>query len=136
MKRNKMLKRWAPVLVALLATTLPSLAEEPKATAKKTDDSAIAQAFRLPDWFLKNNRQEDKDNPINMDGMDRVKDLDRYSVRRLMDTLRDLRRRAYEDYVSGKKNRKWLVEKIRLVKSALKQKGVDVGGKAIDDADF
>lgn len=136
MKRNKTLKRWAPALVALIVTTLPSLAEEPKAAAPKTDDSAIAKAFRLPDWFLKNNKQDDRDRPIDMNGLDRVKDLDRYSVRRLMDTLRDLRRRAYEDYVSGKKSRKWLVEKIRLVKSALKQKGVAVGDKAIDDADF
>lgn len=135
MKRNNILKRCAPALVALIVTTLPSLAEEPKAAAKKTDDSAIAQLFRLPDWFLKNNRQEDKDNPINMDGIEGPRALGRYSIRRLMDTLRALRTQAYKDY-KDKTDRKLHVQRIGWVKSALKQKGVKVDDRAIDDPDF
>lgn len=78
----------------------------------------------------------DEDRPIDMDGMDTVGDLRDYSTRRLMDTLRDLRYRKMWDYVQGKKSQEWLTKKIKLIKGALKQRGVEVDDKPIDDEDF
>ncbi|MBI4893812.1 MAG: hypothetical protein HY821_24560 [Acidobacteria bacterium] len=79
---------------------------------------------------------DDRDRPVDMDGVDRVGQLDNYSVRRLMDTLRDLRMRKRWDYVRGKEHQAWLAEKIRLVKGALRGNGVDVPDLPIDAADF
>jgi hypothetical protein len=79
---------------------------------------------------------DDRDTPIDMDGVDTIAQLDNYSVRRLMDTLRDLRQRKRWDYVQGRAHQKWLAKKIRLVKAALGQRGVPVPGLPIDDPDF
>lgn len=81
-------------------------------------------------------RNDDDDWPIPMDDKETVGDLRNYSVRRLMDTLRALRDAKRYDYVNKKESQKWLGEKIRLVKQALKGKGVDVEDLPIDDPDF
>jgi hypothetical protein len=58
-----------------------------------------------------------------------------YSIRRLMDTLRDLRYRKMWDFVQGQKSQDWLNKKIRLVKAALRQRCVTVDDKSIDTLD-
>ena len=78
----------------------------------------------------------DPDKPLDMNLFDTVGSLEHVSVRVLLDTLRDVRYRKGWDYVGDKLYQAWLGKKIRLVKAALKSKGIDVDDKAIDDPDF
>ena len=78
----------------------------------------------------------DPDKPLDMNLFDTVGSLEHVSPRILLDTLKDLRYRKCWDYVGDKLYQAWLGEKIRLVKAALKSKGIDVDDKAIDDPDF
>lgn len=75
---------------------------------------------------------DDQDHPIDMNGIDTIGDLENYSTRRLMDTLRDLRARKLYSYSQGNTDTDWLDKKIRLVKAALKQRGVDVAHTLVD----
>lgn len=74
---------------------------------------------------------DDRDHPIPMDGIDTVGDLENYSIRRLMDTLRDLRQRKLWS-TEQHSNTDWLDEKIKLIKRAIKQRGIDPGNSLID----
>lgn len=67
---------------------------------------------------------DDKDHPIDMNGVDTLGDLENYSIRRLMDTLRDLRVRKLDALGSGSTDLSWYDKKIKLVKGALRQHGV------------
>jgi hypothetical protein len=114
-----------------------------RATASRTGSftvmariAAPANVFAFPGGWSSGWWGDDRDRPIDMDGIDRIGQLDRYSVRRLMDTLRDLRARKRWDYVGSREHQAWLAAKIKLVKAALRQKGVEVADLPIDAADY
>ena len=64
----------------------------------------------------------DRDQPIPMDDVESIKDLENYSIRRLMDTRRELERRIKD---SSGDTKKWLEKKLKIVNGAIKQRGVD-----------
>jgi hypothetical protein len=66
----------------------------------------------------------DPDRPLPMDGVMTVAELEDYSIRRLMDTLRALRASKQNDCDRGKTSQDFFCAKIRLVKAALGLKGV------------
>ena len=74
---------------------------------------------------------QDPDRPIDMDGIVNAEQLRGYSNRRLMDTLRDLRKRKLDDYAGKCGDQGYFKEKIRLIKAALpknlyQQKEIDI----------
>ena len=75
----------------------------------------------------------DDDRPIDMDGIDSVGDLDHYSIRRLMDTLRDLRARKAYDCAQGRAAIDYFCSKIHLVIRALGRKHVTEFGDQSHD---
>ena len=75
----------------------------------------------------------DPDRPIPMDGITTVGQLDNYSIRQLMDTLRDLRANKQYDCDHGRTSQDFLCEKIRLVKAALGMNGVTYFGDESND---
>lgn len=78
----------------------------------------------------------DPDRPIAMEGVDKVGDLRGTSVRRLMDTLRDLRVRKDHDCRHGRTYVNVLCAKIALIKAALRGHGLDwFGDEARDGCD-
>jgi hypothetical protein len=76
---------------------------------------------------------DDHDHPIDMDPITTVGELENYSIRRLMDTLRDLRWRKQYDCDHDRKYQDYLCGKIRLVKAALRLKGVTWFGDESND---
>jgi hypothetical protein len=88
----------------------------------------VSAQFGAGSWW-----NDDQDHPIDMSGIETIGDLRGYSIRQLMDTLRDLRYRKMWDYVRGQKSQDWLAQKIKLVKAALHQHGVAVVSKNIDN---
>jgi hypothetical protein len=77
----------------------------------------------------------DVDRPIAMDGDETATELDGYTIRRLMDTLRDLRARKWYDLMHGRENQAFLKKCLKKIKAALERKGVTVPPDAIDDSD-
>ncbi len=75
----------------------------------------------------------DPDRPIPMDGIDTVGALADYSIRRLMDTLGELRRNKQYDCDHGKTSQRFLCDKIRLVKAALGLEGATYFGDESND---
>lgn len=75
----------------------------------------------------------DDDKPIDMDGINGVDDLDHYSIRRLMDTLRLLRASKAFDCAHGRSAIDYFCAKIALVIEALDRHGVrDYGDQSHD----
>ncbi len=75
----------------------------------------------------------DPDRPLPMDGVMTVAELEDYSIRRLMDTLRELRASKQNDCDHGKTSQDFFCAKIRLVKAALGLKGVTWFGDELHD---
>lgn len=75
----------------------------------------------------------DPDRPLPMDGVTTVAELEDYSVRRLMDTLRELRASKQHDCDHGRTSQDFFCAKIRLVKAALGLKGVTWFGDEAHD---
>ena len=72
----------------------------------------------------KHTADDDRDQPIDMDGVNRAAELDRATVRELMDTLRDLRARKTYDCAHGRSAIKYFCAKIALIIEALDRHGV------------
>lgn len=78
----------------------------------------------------------DPDRPIDMDGIGRVEELDTFSNRQLMDTLRDLRARKAVDCAHGRSAIDYFCSRIRMVIEALDRHGVrNFGDQSHDGCD-
>lgn len=75
----------------------------------------------------------DADWPIDMDGITDSTQLRNYSIRRLMDTLRQLRANKKVDCDHGRSAMDYFCAKLRIVKEALKAHGVTEYGDESND---
>ena len=75
----------------------------------------------------------DPDRPLGLAGDENFNDLDKYTSRILLDTLRDLRARKLWDFTNKRLYQGNLKKMIKLVKAALRYRGVPVADNPIDD---
>lgn len=129
----------APFLFGLLASlSSPTLAPWPvdKPHQLPRPEVSLATNYNSSALFSGAIREaQDPDRPIPMDSITTVGQLEDYSVRRLMDTLRDLRKRKETDRSGNCQFQKTLKEKLRLIIASLRQRGVSVDPLAIDDSE-